>query len=542
MDIIWISAAFIMGFGARLVGLPPLVGYLATGFILFAIGEQEGYDSFTALRESQTLMEFAEMGVTLLLFSLGLKLRLRSLLMPQIWGVALLHMSVVVVALTGLFFALAIMGLSIFSQLDLKLAALVAFALSFSSTVFAVKVLEDNGEMNALYGRIAIGILIMQDIVAVVFLAASTGKVPSLWALLLLLLIPFKPVLYKMMEKAGHGELLILFGLTLALGGAYIFELVGVKGDLGALLLGILMAQHKNASDLSRQLLGFKDLFLVGFFLVIGLAGLPTLEILIIAMLLLLLVPFKSIFFFWLLTKFKLRTRTGFLSALSLSNYSEFGLIVCSIGVTAGWINPEWLTLIAVSLALSFLLAAPFNTYSHNLYTRFREPLRRFQSDQRIEDEQPIDIGNASILVFGMGRVGAGAYDVMRDKFGDTVVGLDIDGDSVLQHTEEGRNVLRASASDPDFWDRFLIGQGKIRLAMLALPNHQENLFAAHQFKSRNFDGRLAAIVKYADEVDSLKAAGVDAVYYLYAEAGIGFANDVCSQLVSVSDEPAISG
>ncbi|MEN8801974.1 MAG: cation:proton antiporter, partial [Thiogranum sp.] len=262
-DIIAIAIAFILGFGVRFVGLPPLVGYLIAGFSLYAAG----------MRPSVTLLEFSEMGVTLLLFSIGLKLRLGSLLMPQIWGVASLHMALTV-ALSALFlYALGIAGLSLFAGLDLQLLILIAFALSFSSTVFAVKVLEGKGEMGPFYGRIAIGILIMQDIAAVIFLAVSTGKIPSPWALLLFALIPLKPVLHKMLEKSGHGELQVLFGLTLALGGAQVFEIAGVKGDLGALILGILLASHVRASELARQLLGFKDLFLVGFFLNIGLSG-----------------------------------------------------------------------------------------------------------------------------------------------------------------------------------------------------------------------------------------------------------------------------
>jgi predicted Kef-type K+ transport protein len=262
-DIIAIGIAFILGLGARFIGLPPLVGYLVAGFILYSAGG----------RVTQTLLEFSEIGVTLLLFSIGLKLRVGNLLMPQVWAVAGLHMAFAVAVASVVIYSLGFTSLSLFAGLDAHAVVLIAFALSFSSTVFAVKVLEEKGEMGSVYGRISIGILIIQDIVAVVFLAVSTGKIPSVWALLLLGLIPLRPVLYAMLSKCGHGELQILFGLTLALGGAQVFELVGVKGDLGALILGVLLAGHFGASDLARQLLGFKDLFLVGFFLTIGLSG-----------------------------------------------------------------------------------------------------------------------------------------------------------------------------------------------------------------------------------------------------------------------------
>jgi len=521
-DIIAIGMAFLFGLGARLVGLPPLVGYLIGGFVLFAAG----------MEATPTLHQFSEIGVTLLLFSIGLKMRIGSLLMPQVWGVASLHMVVTVLLFAAGIYGIGLLGLAQFSALGTGPIFLVAFALSFSSTVFAVKVLEEKGEMNAVYGRIAIGILIMQDIAAVVFLAASTGKVPSLWALLLLVaLFPLRPLLGKMLERCGHGELMILFGLTLALGGAKVFELVGIKGDLGALVLGLLLSTHPWSSELARHLLGFKDLFLVGFFLTIGLSGPRTPGAVAIALVLVALVPLKVVFFTWLLARFRLRARTAFLTSLSLANYSEFGLIVAAIALANGWMDSEWLIIIAVALSISFILAAPLNTRAHQLYTRYRELLHRFEVVEVIPAEQPIDPGQVSVVIFGMGRVGNGAYDAMRERVGDAVVGVDIDKDRVEAQRAAGRNVVRGSVTDPDFWERFHIDYNKIELVMLAMPNQLENLFAASQLRKLGYTGRLAAVAKYADEVEALQQAGVDSAFNLYAEAGAGFAEDVAAVL-----------
>ena len=515
MDIVAISSAFLLGLIARQFGMPPLVGFLIAGFVLYATG----------MRITESISEFAEMGVTLLLFSIGLKLRVGSLLMPQIWAVASLHMLVTIILFTTGIYLFGLSGLPLFSDLNLSMTILIAFALSFSSTVFAVKVLEEKSEMSALYGLVSIGILITQDIIAVVFLAVTAGKVPSLWALLLLGLIPLRPALYKIFERAGHGELQILFGLSLAIGGAEIFELVGVKGDLGALILGIMFSAHPKASELSRQLLGFKDLFLVGFFLTIGLSGPLSIEVIGIALLLVVLVPIKGVFFFWLLTRFNLRVRTSLLTSLSLANYSEFGLIVCAVGVVNGWVGNEWLIVIAIALSISFIVAAPLNSKSHQLYTLFRKRLLPFQSTTRIADEEPIDPGDASIYIFGMGRVGTSAYDNLRERFGDVVLGIDIDAGTVDDHNSKGRRVILGSATDIDFWDRINMDFNNVNLVMLAMPNLIENLFAINHLKSLNFQGKLAAIAKYPDEIDSLKQAGVDSAFNLYTEAGTGFAN-----------------
>ncbi len=531
-DILAISIAYLSGLIARSLALPPLIGYLLAGFVLYAGGS----------RLSPTLTGLADLGVTLLLFTIGLKLRLSSLLMPQIWAVAALHMLGAVVLGTASVWLLGALGVGLFADLDAASVALVAFALSFSSTVFAVKVLEEKGEMYSLYGRIAVGILVVQDIAAVLFLAASLGKVPTVWALGLVALLPLKPVLQRLLDKSGHGELQILFGLTLALGGAQLFELVNIKGDLGALLLGVLLASHPRASELARQLLGFKDLFLVGFFLSIGLSGPISVEAVGVALLLLALVPLKSGLFFLLMSRFHLRLRTSVLASLSLSNYSEFGLIVCAIGVTQGWIGSEVLITLAIALSLSFIIAAPLNVASYRIYVHLRPWLAGFETSQRIAEEESIMPGDTSVIVFGMGRVGTGAYDAMRQRLGDLVLGVDVDQMTVDEQQTQARRVILGSATDPDFWDRIQLDFESVNLVLLAMPNTQENLFAARQLKELGYTGRIAAIAKYADETDALMQAGVHAAFNLYAEAGAGFAEHVCSELLTQSDDPAPGG
>lgn len=170
MDPIWIAVAFVFGFLAKQVSLPPLVGFLLAEFVLKFFGIEGG----------ETLQQIADLGVTLLLFSIGLKLDVKGLLKPEVWGTASLHLVITVVVFGGAFYGLSLAGVSLFAGLDLATAAMIAFALSFSSTVFAVKVLEERGEMPSIHGRVSIGILIVQDIAAVVFLTLSTGKIPSL--------------------------------------------------------------------------------------------------------------------------------------------------------------------------------------------------------------------------------------------------------------------------------------------------------------------------------------------------------------------------
>jgi len=170
--------------------------------------------------------------------------------------------------------------------------------------------------------------------------------------------------------------------------------------------------------------------------------------------------------------------------------------------------------------------ASPANTLAHHMYTRSRRWLVRFQHPRRLSEEEEIDPGDATVLIFGMGRVGTGAYDALSEQAGEKVVGIDHSPEVVARQRAAGRNVIQASATDPDFWARLKLNHGTIRLVMLAMPQNQENVLGAQQLKNFGYPGRIAAIAKYEDDSARLRAAGVHSVFNLYAEAGSGFAED----------------
>ncbi len=514
-DIYWILIALLFGLAVSFVSLPPMVGYLLAGFALSAAG----------IQSDVTLKAVADLGITLLLFSIGLKLNIKDLLRTEIWAVSILHMLITIVVFGTLVFFMSFSGLQDFAGLSGFDAAIIAFALSFSSTVFAVKVLEEKSEMSSLHGKVAIGILIMQDLFAVIFLTASSGKTPSYWALLLLLLIPLRPVIINLLKRTGHGELLILSGMLLALGGSGLFDLLGVKADLGALLLGVLLSGSEKSAKLAKSLLAFKEIFLVAFFLSIGFNGAPTLPAMLIAISLAFLMILKSVLFYRLLILFKLRARTSFLTSLSLSNYSEFGLIVGTIGVANGWMNSEWLVIIAIALSITFMVSSLADSKAHKLYARYEKLLCRFERKQRLPDDKPIDVGNAQVLVFGMGRVGTGVYDTLLQKYGDRLLGIDQSKEVISYHQAQGRNTIIGDATDFDFWAR--LRPGSVKMILLDMPNIQELLTAVEMIKQTDYQGVIAVAVKHNDGIAPLKVAGVDSVYNVYAEAGAGFANHV---------------
>ncbi|SEL46040.1 transporter, CPA2 family [Colwellia chukchiensis] len=514
MEFIWIAFAFACGLLTKLISLPPSIGYLAAGFILNFLGYQAD--------GSLTLL--ADIGITLMLFTIGLKLNIRDFVKPEVWFGSLSHSILWVIITLVIVKAVAIFSVLFISELNLETAALIVFALSFSSTVCVVNLMEDHGEMRTRHGKLSVAILVMQDIFAVIFLVAATGKIPSPWVLLLLAFIPLKPLVNKAIDKAGHGELIPLMGFFMAFGAYELFELFQVKGDLGALIAGMYVASHSKASEITKSLLSFKDLFLIGFFLSIGFTALPTFEMLALAIALTLLLPVKFLLFFFILVKLKLRARTAFLSALALSNFSEFGLIVAALSNKSGWLSSQWLVILSIAVSLSFIITNVLYNVAHDFFAKNKEKFKHYESNSRLSEDnfiQPID---APIAIIGMGRVGMGAYKALNAQMGEQVWGLDTDKDKVHWLNQNNIQAYVGDAEDADFWES--IDLNKIELILLALPSVQDIKNITTQITRIGYQGKIAAIARYDDERKALESFGVDKVFNFYTEAGVGFAEE----------------
>ena len=502
MTAILLVLAFVSGLIASSLKLPPLVGYLAGGFALFAIGFESTY----------LLHEIGHIGVLLLLFTIGLHLRIKSVLRPEVLGVGAIHL-----ALSAALFTLVILGL----RFGITATVFIAITLGFSSTVLAAKTLEGRGELDSYHGRVAIGILILQDIVAIGLLAFSGLGAPSPFALLLLAIPLARWPLTQLLKASRHDELLLIYGLLLALGAGALFEGVGLSSELGALAAGALLAGTAQADELADKLWGLKEAFLVGFFLEIGLAGFPTFGGLAFALLLVLLLPLKTALFFFLATLFNLRVRNAFMVAVSLTAYSEFALIAGAAAAAGGLIPESSLVVLALAVAFSFVISAPLNRAVHDLYVRLEPTLCRFERDVQHPDETPQILGSARSLVFGMGRTGSSAYANLKENEAHPV-GLDSDPTKIEEHRAEGRRVVYGDAEDPDFWEN--VNLDKLERVILTLPDIEGRMQAVRELRSRDFDGVISTISMYPEEEDSLREAGADIIAHPLSEAGYGLA------------------
>lgn len=507
----WIAFAFILGLTVRSVGLPPLVGYLGAGFALAAFGEHLGMDP----RDSLVLEHIAHLGVLLLLFTVGLKLKPSSLISREVIGGGLLHF-----AISSLLFLPAIV---LVLELSWQEGLLLAIALSFSSTVLAAKVLESKRELRAFHGRVAIGVLIIQDVLALVVISLASGSAPSAWALLVFALPLLRPLLFRLLDSSDHEELMVLLGLLLALViGGYGFESLGLSSEVGALAFGAMLAKHKRAVELSNSLWSIREIFLVGFFLQIGMGGVPDADALAFAVVMTALLPLKGLLFFGLFLIFRLRARSAFLSGVSLTNYSEFGLIVASV------VLPQWMIPLAISVALSFVISAPLNRIAHPLYEHLAKRLIPLERDIRHPDEQPLSPGDAQILIMGMGRTGRAAYDHLQDM-GFALLGLDSDPMKIELSSQAGRRVRFADAEDQMFWQR--LDMSGVAAVILAMNDAEAKIISTQKLRERGFRGLIVSHAMYEDIAQRIQEAGADRTYLTMSEAGAGLAEHVARGL-----------
>lgn len=513
----YLAVTFACGVVVVLLRLPPLLGFLAAGFVLHAMHTPN----------LPGLHTIADLGVTLLLFGIGLKLDLRTLVRKEVWLAGGLHIVGCVLVYGGFLGLLGFLGVDRLAAQDWQTLAMLGLAFAFSSTVFIVKVLEERGDTQALYGRVAIGILVLQDLVAVVFLTATSGRLPSPWALALVLLWPASYGFRWIWSRIGHGEMQALFGILMALvPGYWLFELVGLKGDLGALIMGVLLASHPAAEELSRSLFHLKELLLIGFFLTIGTGGLPDLTSLLIALAIVALLPLKQAGFALLMWLVRLRYRTSVLVGLSLGNYSEFGLIVVAVLAGSGRLDDSWLALVSVAVAGSFLLSALSDNKSHEFVEKVSRRLPPQDPAKLNPEDRPRDAGGAQALVVGMGRVGYAAYQRLSTDYGLTVVGVESDGHAVNALTSAGLNVVEGDATDSDFWRR-MTGDENLRIAVLAMPRHGTNVLAADVLRENGFEGRIAAAIRFPDETSEATGHGINIVLEVYPGAGLELADQL---------------
>lgn len=500
--LLYIAVAFLLGYVFFRIGLPPLLGYLVGGFALSAFD----YHNLPVLDE------LSHIGVILLLFTLGTKIRLKNFLQPEVAVSGLLQIFISVVLLSGLF---SIIGIS--AGFSASQTILLGILFGVASTVVAAKGLEEKGELDSYHGRLAIGILVMEDIILIGILAFTGLKAPSPWALTLLLLPVLKPVTTRIVRSIKDSELLLLYGVLMALAGAFLFEHFHLGAELGAFCFGLLVAGEEKSDEMGEKLWGLREAFLIGFFLKIGLTGTPVWQDLFYAIALSLFLPLRVGIFFTILTRFRLRARTSFLTASSLASFSEFALITGSVAINAGLLPQSLLLTLVTTVALSFLFGSSMNTNANKIFKRFEVFLERFESKKSRSDAEPNSIGIANFIVVGMGRTGTAAYDYLVGD-GKKVVGFDSDPGVLEKQLAAKRRVLYGDATSQSMWENLNIGQ--LQGVVVALREEAGKLITIESLRKRGFVGAISTMIESEDQVALLKEAGVNVILNPLVQAG----------------------
>lgn len=498
MDIIWVGFAFIFGLLVTRFHVPPLVGYLIAGIGLALFGYEGG----------DLLSEISHLGVIFLLFTVGLHIRLKNILRTEVVGVGLIHLAISTLIFTPI---------TLYFGFDLTAAIIISITLGFSSTVLAAKNLEIRNEMGAYYGRVAIGILIIQDLVAIAIIAYTGGGIPSVWSFLLLGLPLLRPVLSKLLESIQRDELMMLLSLVLAIGGATLFEQFNLSGELGALVAGMILATDEKGEELGKKLWGIKEAFLVGFFLEIGLIGLPNTEEYIFILVFMLLLPLKTVLFYGLFMIFKLRSRTGYLSTVTLTAYSEFTLIAGTVAAANGFIPEEFILTLGLLTAVSFIANAPLAKFEDQIWKRFEPFLHKFERDVEHPEKEVISLGKSEYLVIGMGSAGRAAYDRLHER-GKQAIGMDIDPDRIESNLKAGRRVVYGDIQDSELWET--VDLDPIKSIIIAMGNTEVKLSATKAIRDIGFKNPVYVITMREDESMELHKAGANSVTIPIKQAG----------------------
>ena len=430
---------------ARSLRVPSIVAYLITGLVLgpgLGVLATAGGEA-----EAEALHLIAELGIVLLLFLVGLELSFDKIRDVGKVAVAAGLGQVVFTAAGGFVIGWAL-G---FSPME---AIFLAIALTFSSTVVVVKVLDQKGELDSLYGRIAVGIFLVQDLVVIVMLTVltglgdadsmSAGAIASglLWAflgmgaLLAIALAAARYVLPRPMAWAARSPwTLLVWSLCLCFGFVMLADVFGLSREIGAFLAGLSLAQLHASHDLRRRVHPLMDFFVAIFFVTLGAemqfeaVGEQWVPALVLSLFVLIGNPF---IFMWIIARFGYSERTSFMTSVTVAQISEFSFVFAAMGLAAGLIDQSILSLIALVGLVTIVVSVYMILYSQQLYTLTRRfgALAMFRASRAPDPEPAHDAHHpalrAHVIVVGMNALGRMLVQSLHER-GEQVLAIDTD-------------------------------------------------------------------------------------------------------------------
>jgi len=543
MAALLLLAAAVGGLGVRL-RQPLIVAFIAVGVLV-------GPSMLGWVSANDQIDLLAKFGITLLLFVVGLKLDLHIIRTMGPVALATGLGQVIFTSVVGYLIGYA------FGMTPVT-ALYVAVALTFSSTIIIVKLLSDQREVDTLHGRIALGFLIVQDLIVVLVMIGlnalgATGEVSwsqAAFAVLVkgvgfLLLVGlamryFLPRLLHMLSRSQ--ELLVLFGIAWGLALAALGVTLGFSKEVGAFVAGVSLASTPYRDALGARLTSVRDFLLLFFFLDLGaqldlgLLGAQLVESLVFSLFVLIGNPLIVMVIMGVLGY---RSRTGFLAGLTVAQISEFSLVLGALGLSLGHISAETMGLITLVGLITISVSTYMIIYSRPLYERLapwlriferRQPHRETLQDVVADDAVPL------VVLFGLGRYGNGITRALRER-GWRVLGVDFNPDLVREGDVMRHPVMFGDAEDPEFIATLPLGRA--HWVVSTARDRQVNLSLIHSLRSLGYSGRIATTAQAPDEVARLEQAGADLILMPFADAACEAVDRIMGQALPQQPEQA---
>jgi Kef-type K+ transport system membrane component KefB/Trk K+ transport system NAD-binding subunit len=518
---VFFQMAMILGLAAAIGGVgiwlkqPLIVSFIAVGIL-------SGPDGLNLVEASTTLDLLADLGIALLLFVVGLKL---DLVMIRTMGPVALATGLGQVIFTSVIGFLIAMGLG----MELVPALYVAVALTFSSTIIIVKLLTDKKEIDSLHGRIAVGFLIVQDIMVVValILLSSLGGAEivdrPLWMEIGVIFVKgafFLTVIGALMKyvlgplttrMARIPELLVLFSVTWAVVLAEAGYQLGFSHEVGAFLAGVSLASTPFRETIGNRLTSLRDFMLLFFFIQLGgglelsLLGAQVAPASIFSAFVLIGNPVIVMVIMGLMGY---RKRTGFLAGLTVAQISEFSLILGALGVAVGHLSQEAMGLITLVGLITIAASTYLILYSYPIYEKIAPLLSVFERKIPYAEEareQEVNKETFDVILLGLGSFGNHIAKRLISR-GRRVLGVDFDPQVVARWRENGYAALYGDIEDPDLFEHLPLKDAGWVVA--AMPIREGSIPFIRRLREAGYTGKVAATVETESEEALCRMAG----------------------------------
>lgn len=485
----------LMALALRWIRQPLIIAYILTGIIV-------GPAVLHLTKDAQTFNVFSDIGIALLLFIIGLGLNPRVIREVGRTATIVGFFQVAVIAILGFMVG---RGFGLNGNESLFLGA----SLAISSTIIILKLIGDKKEQGRLYGKIAVSVSLVQDIIAIALVVATSAAQNGALNFSSLIILAIKAlvigwIIYAISTRllpkihkiiAGSQEFLFLFAIAWGLCSAALFAKIRLSSEIGALLAGICLAPLPSAQEISARLRPLRDFFLIVFFISLGsnlnFSSLGSnLGLVIVAIAIAVII--KPLVAMATLGFMGYTKRTSFKTAVSLAQVSEFSIVLIVLGESKGLISHTFVSNIIFITLASIAASTYMITFSDSLFTRFDRRLDMFERKKAMGEPKPE--ANNELVLFGYQRGGHEFVSLFK-KLGKSYVVIDYDPEIIDILDSRKINYLYGDATDAELLEES--GTERAKLVVSTIPDYDVNLFLLRYLKQKN---PAAIIIVHGDD------------------------------------------